>query len=229
MPESYQESRSVCIFILMQAIYVFSGLGADERVFQKMNLAPYQPVFIRWIQPLPNESMQDYCSRLREQIKEADPILIGLSFGGMVAVEIARQIQVKKVILIASAKNRYEIPFYFRWTGLLHLNRLIPASLLKTTNFITYWMFDTSEKEDHRLLKDILPDTDGIFLKWAIDQIIHWKNTEIPANVIHIHGTADRILPLSFVKSDFRIPGGGHFMTLHHAEEIDQIIGKILQ
>ncbi|MGK6351614.1 hypothetical protein [Parapedobacter sp. DT-150] len=48
-----------------------------------------------------------------------------------------------------------------------------------------------------------------------------------PSNTVHIHGTADRILPFRFVKADYVIPGGSHLMVVNRAKEISDIIAGI--
>lgn len=72
----------------LKDIYCVSGLGADERVFQKLKFQGYQPVHICWVEPNLEESIAEYAKRLTIQIKSERPILIGLSFGGIMAVEI---------------------------------------------------------------------------------------------------------------------------------------------
>lgn len=73
-------------------------------------------------------------------------------------------------------------------------------------------------------MKNILKDTDPDFFSWAINEIVNWKNEISPINLIHIHGNNDRIIPFKNVKADFVIEGGGHFMTVNKAEEIQEII-----
>jgi pimeloyl-ACP methyl ester carboxylesterase len=212
----------------MQEIYVLSGLGADERVFKSIDFGVNKIQFVNWIQPLPNESIDDYSKRLLNQIKVTKPTLIGLSFGGMMAIEISKHIEVQKIILIASAKTKKEIPFYFRVIGFFRIHKVIPVSFLKKSNFITNWFFGAKNKENQVLLKAILKDTDSTFLKWAIDKILGWKNVDRPKNVLHIHGDADKILPLPFVNYDYKISEGGHLMTITHAKEISKTIQDIL-
>lgn len=43
---------------MKQTIYIFSGLGADERVFKQLNFSSLEPVFIDWIEPLENRSAE---------------------------------------------------------------------------------------------------------------------------------------------------------------------------
>ena len=85
----------------MKRIYVFSGLGADERVFKYLDFPGYEPVFIRWLQPTKEEAIEHYSKRLTEQIGTSRPVLIGLSFGGIIAIEVAKVIDTEKIILIA--------------------------------------------------------------------------------------------------------------------------------
>lgn len=205
-------------------IYIISGLGVDERVFQKLDFSDYTTTYIKWILPVDNETIENYAARLIEQITTPKPTLIGLSFGGIVAVEIAKQIETEKVILIASAKTKKEIPYYYRWAGQMRLHQILPITLLKNSNFITNWFFGTSSTFDKQLLGQILADIDPKFLKWAINIIVNWENQTLPANFKHIHGNTDRILPIRYAAFDYMVKKGGHLMTLNKSDELSEII-----
>lgn len=211
---------------MKKEIYLFSGLGADERVFQHLDLSNFSATFIKWITPEQGETIENYASRLLKQITSPKPVLIGLSFGGLVATEVAKQIDTTKVILIASAKTAKEIPFYYRMIGFLNLHRLLPTKLLKASNFITNWFFGATLPSDQQLLKQILIDTDPTFLKWAIEKVVKWKNKTLISNVFHIHGTCDKVLPFYFVKCNSVIKNGGHLMTLNKPDEITTILKR---
>lgn len=212
----------------MKNVYIFSGLGADERVFKELDFSGFDVTFIHWITPIANETIENYALRLIRQINTNRPILIGLSFGGMMATEVAKLIETEKIIIIASAKNRKEIPFYYRLAGMLKLHRLIPTVVLKMPNLFSNWLFGTSNKEDKAMLASIMQDTDEVFLAWAIDKIVNWKNDKVHKNLKHIHGTADKILPYCLVKSDIKVNGGGHLMTLNKAEELTKVIKLLI-
>ncbi len=212
----------------MSKIYVFSGLGVDERVFDNIDFGTLDVEFIDWIQPLENESLGSYALRISKTITYENPILIGLSFGGMVAVEISKVIKVEKLILIASAKNKFELPFIYRLFGKLNLIKLIPKKIFKKQNSITNWIFGIENDSEKQLLKKILQDTDLNFFSWAINEIANWKNENIPENCFHIHGDKDRIIPINNVKADFVIENGGHFMTVNKSKEIQDIILSLI-
>ena len=173
-------------------IYIFSGLGADERVFKKLDFSNYSTTHIKWVVPHKDERIEEYATRLLQQMPASNPILVGISFGGMMAVEVAKLIQTDRVVLISSAKTKFEIPLYYRWIGMLRVHRCIPVSILKTHNILTNWFFGATTQGDKELLESILTDTDPTFLRWAIDKILSWKNETVPAKVAHVHGTKDK-------------------------------------
>ncbi|WP_333864496.1 alpha/beta fold hydrolase [Sphingobacterium sp.] len=209
-------------------IYIISGLGVDQRVFSKINFDSLDIEYLDWITPNPHEPLAIYAKRLSSKITVKQPILIGLSFGGMIAIEIAKAISVKKIILLASAKGNHEFPLRYRLASWLRINQLVPNSFLKWHNFLSDYFFGISSKEDSLLLKQILYDTDPVFMAWAIHQILQWKNRFIPGNLIHIHGDKDRIMPINCLKPSFVIKGAGHFITVTHAAEVEKLLREIL-
>lgn len=213
---------------LTKDFYIFSGLGADERLFQNLDFAGYNPVFIVWIAPGVKETMAHYASRLIEQIKSPKPTLIGLSFGGMMAMEVSKLIDTEQVILISSAKTKNEIPFYYRIGGRIGIHKILPYSILRHSNLITNWFFGADSAFDKQLLKQILLDTDLVFLKWAIDKVVRWTNGSYPKKLIHIHGSRDWILPARYVKWDEIILDGGHFMVLNRSGEVNALLRRYL-
>ena len=58
---------------------------------------------IPWKIPLTlEESIQDYAARICEEIKHEKPIILGVSFGGMIVQEISRIMEVEKVIIVSN-------------------------------------------------------------------------------------------------------------------------------
>ncbi|MBI1307443.1 MAG: alpha/beta hydrolase [Bacteroidetes bacterium] len=212
----------------MQTIYILSGLGVNHRVFDQIDFGEFVPVHIQWITPLKNEPIDHYALRISAQITTEKPILIALSFGGIIAQEIARVLPVDKIILIASVKTYHEIPNYFRIAGKIGLHKIIPMYFLRHANLITHWFFGTRNTTDKQLLKQILLETDPVFIRWALHQTVNWNNKIPVQNVIHIHGTSDRILPIRHVKCNIPISDGGHFMTVNRSDEIADAIQKII-
>ena len=213
---------------MKEKIYIFSGLGADKRVFKRIQFNDFEPVFIDWISPEKNESLENYSKRISSQIENENPIILGISFGGIIAIEISKQIKTKKLILLATAKTRSELSKFYIIVGKLGMLNIIPTRLFKSTNFLTHYFFGTKTTEDRATLKEIIDDTDPYFLKWALHKILNWTNTDVPRNFIHIHGTNDKIIPLKKSMNAIRIINGGHFMTLNKFKELNKVINEEL-
>ncbi|MGP1382234.1 MAG: alpha/beta hydrolase [Thainema sp.] len=211
-------------------IYFISGLGADERVFRELKFEGYRPVHIHWLEPERGESLSSYACRLSKQVQSDQPILVGLSFGGLVAVEMAKQIDVEQVILLSSAKTTAEIPFYYKIFRWFPLHRVFPfKTLLWAVYWFAYWVFSVETVEERKLLKVILLDTDPHFLKWALHRVVVWKNHTIPDSLHHIHGLCDRIFPMRWIKPDVAIEQAGHLMVLNRASQVSELITQIIE
>ena len=211
--------------------YFISGLGADERLFENIRL-PHSIIVkhIHWIEPLANESLADYCKRLSGQIDTSnDFVLIGVSFGGIVAIELNKFLHPRYTIIISTVTTHKEFPLQFYLAKWLKLYQLFPASFLKTPNFITDWFFSAETKEEKELLKYFLKIVSPNYLRWAMNVVLHWKNEFKPPNLLHIHGERDRIFPSAKTHPDIIIKNAGHFMVYDHAEEISEIIARTIE
>ncbi|MEO1067797.1 MAG: alpha/beta hydrolase [Cyanobacteria bacterium J06638_6] len=210
-------------------VYFISGLGADWRVFQRLTLDDYRPVHIRWERPLRGESIEQYAHRLLRQVTSEQPILVGLSFGGLMAVEMAKLCQPARVVVISSATTTTQIPAYFRVFRWLPLQLVMPfKQFLWAAYWLLNWLFGLDTPEDCSLFKQVLVDTDPDFLKWAINRVVSWRNRVVPNNLVHIHGSRDRIFPQGHQDADIVVPNGGHLMVLNRAEEISQQLTAVL-
>lgn len=211
-------------------LYLLSGMGSDERVFQHMTFPDqYTLHFLPWLTPLPEETLAGYASRMTAHIPaDEDITLVGVSMGGILALEIARQRPVRKVVLISSIKTTAERPLYFnlvRRTRLLALLALPDAVLFgKHRNLIIPFFLKAESPAEKELLLDYVKHTDFVYLRWAIKILIGWENEEVPAPLVHIHGGKDLTLPIATVKADYVIPDGGHFMVYNRAGEISAIL-----
>ena len=92
-------------------IYCISGLGADKRVFDHLNIINHDLKYLEWIDPFPNESIETYARRLSKGIDQDHPfILLGVSFGGIIAIEIAKITTPIHTIQISSVDNHHVLP-----------------------------------------------------------------------------------------------------------------------
>lgn len=211
--------------------YFISGLGADQRIFSKLKLSEkINIIHVKWINPNKNETLEAYAERLSRIIDTSKPFaLVGVSFGGMIAVEMAKLLKPVAIIMISSSTLGNHLPALYRFAGKFRLLNLIPAKLLKASNKLTqHYYFGTKSGSEKILLNRIIKDTDPYFLKWAIGSILSWENKIKPERIFHIHGTNDKILYSKKAIPDFVIENGTHFMVYQHAREISDIIDQLI-
>lgn len=209
-------------------LYLISGLGADKRAYQNLDLSQYQFEHLDWLVPNKNEELSAYAKRFSKLIVRDQPVIVGLSFGGIMAVEVAKHIPDSKLILISSIKTKFELPKIYRLCGVLRVNKLVPSFLLKRSQWLLFKAFGIKDKISKKLLKVIINETDAAFLKWAIDKIVNWNNEKLPDKVIHIHGTSDKIFPISNISDVVTVNKGGHFMVFDRADEVTQLLRQAI-
>ena len=209
--------------------YFLSGLGADRRAFENIRLPQgYEPVHIDWIPPQQKESLPHYASRLAELISaEQEFILVGLSFGGMVATEIASIKKPGKTIIISSIACSNELPWYFRRAGKIGLHKMFPIGLLKSATMIRRF-FGAGTKREKEIVYEYARSVDPSFVRWSLDAILKWERKERIPGIIHIHGTHDHLLPSKYLQPDYKVNNAGHLMVLSRADEVNSILNRIL-
>jgi len=206
-------------------LYCIGGLGTDRTVFDALNIPAVELIVINWLTHRKNETLEDYAKRMANSISfPEDYFLLGVSFGGMLTIEIAKIRPPKKLFLLSSIRTTRELPLFYRIVGNLKSHYLIPVSLLKSSNVLSRFFFGVNDKHQ-KTFKHILNNTDPHFLRWALDSILGWRNQDAPQAVL-IHGNKDKIF--SAKNPNYLVDGAGHFMIRSHAEELAQIIEKEL-
>lgn len=212
----------------MKHVYCIPGLASDERVFSKINFGDATVHHLSWKIPKGHETLEEYAAMLAADIRHERPVLMGLSFGGIMAVEINKIIPVEQVILLASIKTEYEKPFYFRLSAALGLHKLLPARPPVFMDRFRNYHLGVNSKEQNHLITGYRRHANPQYVKWAIDRIIHWKNRYVPENLVHLHGDRDHIFPIKYVHADHVIKDGGHLFLMNNWEETNAVLREYL-
>ena len=208
-------------------IYLLPGLGADERLFQYLDPGDHEVIPIHWITPNADESIENYAAKIALQIAgKNDNVLIGQSFGGIMAVEIGQIMPFKKIIIISSIIACDELPRRYRIAGKLRVHKIFTPGLLKKSHNLINWIMGATDPQRRKLLSDMLRDSDEKFMIWAVEKILSWENRTIPPNIVCIHGDNDKVLPLR--RAEYVIKDGGHLIVSDRAGEVSAAIKEIL-
>ena len=212
-------------------IYFVPGLAAGPEIFENLTLdkEKYELHYLRWFQPLAQEeSISNYAMRMVELIEHENPILIGVSFGGIMVQEMSKHVKTKKVFIISSVKSKNELPLRFKVANFSNAYKMFPTSLV--SNFENYTQFFVGKrlKKRAKIYKRYLSERSEKYINWSVKNVVKWRQNEILDDIIHIHGTNDLVFPIRRIKNAIKIEGGTHIMILNRAKEISEIIEKTL-
>ena len=212
-------------------IYFVPGLAASPKIFEYISLPneKYEFHFLEWLIPESiDESLENYAKRLSQSIKHENPILIGVSFGGIIVQEIGKYINPGKIILISSIKSENEIPKRLKFLQITKAYKLFPTKKISEVKDFSKFDFNNSIKKKSELYNKYLDVRDKKYLDWAIYNVLHWKPTNNNLNIIHIHGNKDEVFPLKHIKNSIIIEGGTHAMIITKAKIINTILEEII-
>jgi pimeloyl-ACP methyl ester carboxylesterase len=210
-------------------IYLFSGLAADESIFSKLQLEAKHVKIIPWLPLESGDTLETYAARMANEINPEEPnIIIGVSFGGIIATEIAKVVSPLKTIIISSISHRKELPWYYRFAGSMKIHKILPYSILVKSYWLNELFFGVQNKEEAQLLHYNIKNAEPHYIKWVFNEVLHWRQEEKLPGLVHIHGTADRLFPFYMTDNAISIKGGGHFMVISNAFEISAILNKLI-
>lgn len=211
-------------------VYFISGMCYNCSVFDKILLPKgYKKNYIEWEIPSMDESLHDYALKMAKSIKpKRRTILVGYSFGGIVAQEIAKFVAVEKIILISTMKDEHEIPALFHMAKRVNFADNLPMKIYSQSDFMINLFNRYIYSLPTQALEGFMTVTDPIYLKWSLKQITHWMPDRKFTNIYHIHGTKDQVFPYEKITAPITVKGGDHLMILKRFTEINKILNDIL-
>lgn len=198
-------------------VYLMPGMAASSTIFEKIKLpeAIFEMHLLEWVLPKRKETLQDYAKRMAKKITHDDVVLIGVSFGGILVQEMKPFLKVKKVIIISSVKSNTELPRTMKIAKTTKAYKLIPTQLVENIESLVKYTFGSSIiKKRLKLYEKFLSMRDKVYLDWAIEHIINWNRVTIDTSIIHIHGDADEVFPIKYIKNCIPVAGGTHIMII---------------
>jgi len=207
------------------------GLAASPGIFERIALPDsFEIHWMHWIIPRKDEPLQEYVKRLiKEQIHHKNPILMGVSFGGIVVQEIAKQITYKKLILVSTIKSHHEYSDFLKIAIKYNLHKIFPTKALNYIDLIEKIAFTKPLKRKMKLYKQFLDVTDPLYFDWALKTVLAWKQEEPLENTIHIQGNKDKVFPIEKLQTPLIVvPNGRHDMIVFKAGWFNKHLPELL-
>lgn len=206
------------------------GMAASPAIFEHIKLPEdrFKVHLLEWLMPYKKETLAAYAKRMTGAIKHQAPVLLGVSFGGILIQEMAKHIEVKKLIVISSVKTRHELPRKMIFSRYTKIHKLLPTGLANNIELLSKYAFGESVTKRLELYKKYLAVREKHYLDWSIDQIVNWKQDTILPNLVHIQGEKDIVFPITYIRECIRIKDGTHAMILNKYRWFNKNLPEIL-
>jgi pimeloyl-ACP methyl ester carboxylesterase len=206
------------------------GMAANPSIFEFITLDAniFETHWMHWILPLKNESLTDYAKRIVKQINHDNPVLIGVSFGGVLAQEISKLITLRKLIIVSSVKQTSEIPKHMQFAKETGIYKYIPFGLLNYLDQIEKLPVGDLIRKRIKLYKQFLSVNDKDYLDWAVEKMVCWEQHKPIKNLIHIHGDQDRVFPIKNIENCITVQGGTHIMIINRFRWFNEHLPKLI-
>ncbi|WP_299061128.1 alpha/beta hydrolase [uncultured Polaribacter sp.] len=212
-------------------IYFMPGLAAGPEIFENLKLSEekYDLHYLNWKEPLAlEETIANYAMRMSLEVKDKNPVLVGVSFGGIMVNEMSKYIDTQKIIIISSIKHHQELPRRFQLAKFTKAYKLFPAKIVANFESYTQYFMGNSLKRKAKFYKKYLSVRTKLYLNWSVNNVINWKQEKCTKNIVHIHGTKDHVFPIKNIENCVKIEGGTHAMIITKAKKIGEIIDTVL-
>lgn len=212
-------------------VYFMPGLAASPVIFENIKLPEdkFEMFFLEWKLPEENETLQHYAGRIVKDIKHENPVLVGVSFGGVLVQEMTELIAVRKTVIISSVKCNAEFPRRMKFAKLVQAYRVFPTALMERVDWLARFANGNSFIAKRlKLYEKYLSVRDKKYLDWAFKTIILWERTEANPKMVHIHGDNDGVFPPQYLKDYIPIKRGTHIMIINKAKWFNENLPKII-
>lgn len=205
-------------------------MGANESIFLPQQICFPNLIVVPWQVPEDGESLASYCARVAKDVDPGCPCIVGgASFGGIVALEMASQLDARGCILIGSVRSPAEIPKRIRALKILApILNFLPFGALKFLAKLAIPALRWFQAKHIAGLAAQFGASDSRVLRWSIEQVFRWNSETFEVPIRQIHGQNDFVFPVSRLEPDTSIEGGGHVISLTHPRQVNAFIRESL-
>jgi len=207
------------------------GMAANPSIFEYIQLPEdtYQIHWLEWKIPQKDESLTSYAKRMIKDIAHENPVLLGVSFGGMLVQEMSKHLKLKKLIVVSSVKSHHDLPKRLKLLKHTKAYKILPTQLVSNIDLLAKYAFGETIKKRVELYKKYLSVNDKAYLDWAIKQVVCWDQEVPMPSAIYIHGDNDFVFPHTHSEGCIVVKGGTHIMVINKYKWFNENLPKLIE
>ncbi len=211
-------------------VYMMPGMAANPSIFENIELPKDQFAIhlLEWLIPLKDELLSDYAKRMTLKITHKNPVLLGVSFGGILVQEMSKHIKLKKLLVVSSVKTKHELPKKMKLARKTKAYKLLPTQLVSSIDVLAKYAFGETIVKRIELYQKYLSVNDKSYLDWAIEQIVCWDQEKALPEAIHIHGEKDSVFPHSCLGDCITVKNGTHIMIINKYKWFNENLPRLI-
>lgn len=210
-------------------LYLMPGMAASPKIFEFISLPEsIETHLLSWIPPKKKEPLSVYAKRMCQRIEHPNPILLGVSFGGVLIQEMAHHLDAAQLIIVSSIKSNKELPIPMKMAHHSNIHKLLPTQWVVNLETLALFAFGEGIKKRIALYQRYLSERDADYLSWSIDALVHWEQEALPANFLHIHGKSDTVFPIKNLLQPATIIDGGHAMIINKSHWFNKNLPRLI-
>lgn len=211
-------------------VYFMPGMAANSSIFEHIQLPKdkFETHFLDWTIPAKGINITDYAKEMCGLVTHKNPVLIGVSFGGILVQEMSKIIAVQKVIIVSSVKSKIELPKRMLFARYTSIHKVLPTGLVKNVELLAKYAFGETVTKRLALYERYLSIRDKWYIDWCIHEMVNWQQVTPSKGLIHIQGDKDAVFPLSNIKNCIVVNNGTHTMIIHRAKWFNEHLPTII-
>jgi pimeloyl-ACP methyl ester carboxylesterase len=200
----------------MKKWFLLPGMGATSAMYDALRPEiEFEVNFLDWPAYRGEPTYRDVAKSVIGEYDISDGDIVGgASLGGMVALEIAKLIKPKAIVLLGSAINRREVQSML--SVLAPLAAAAPISLMQCI-----------AGKQHSLVAKMFSQSDPEFIRNMCLYLPSWPGYSEPDEVLfRLHGRKDRIIPCPAAGVTV-VEDAGHLLAITHSQKVAVFLNSI--
>lgn len=208
-------------------VYLVPAPDMDERAVRSIQVEGREVVALK-LEPLHRGTdLETFLANLRAQIHHERPALLGFCYGGVLALELARRLDVERVVLVSGVTHHRDLAPSRKLLAKLYVG--LPTGPLRILGpALSFFVNNILRIKIH--IPRVWQKTEQN--KFLLQHALAFEGSARDLPIVRIHGSHDLLLPLTptlLSSAPHLIEGGGHFLFIDKPKELRELLSQVFR